>query len=106
VVKRGKQKACFENAGQLALAGWPYAEGYAVRPSLGIPLPHAWVLDGEGRVVDPTWEHPETCHYMGIVVPHDAYLKALVRNRVWGVLDTGLGPDMQLIRELMIGTTP
>lgn len=104
--KRGKLKACFANAGKLALKGWPYVEGYAASKSLALPMPHAWVLDGEGGVVDPTWEHPEDCHYMGVLVPPQAYARALVRNRVWGVLDTGLGPDMILLRELMIGAAP
>ncbi len=53
---RGGPKACFHNAGLLAL-GWPekylYCEGYATGI---IPVHHAWVLDLEdGLVVDNTW---------------------------------------------------
>jgi hypothetical protein len=44
---------CFDNAYRMARKyGWRYVEGYA----LGIlPVHHAWVVDHDDRVIDPTW---------------------------------------------------
>lgn len=48
---------CFENALELAVeaGGLAYAEGYAL-PGVGdLPTAHAWCVDADGCVVDPTW---------------------------------------------------
>jgi hypothetical protein len=100
-MERGEPKLCFQNAGRLAFDGWTYCEGLAIRESLGLPLAHAWVLDDDGKVVDPTWDRPEETHYLGVVVPFESYRRAVLRHKVWGVLDTGLGLNMELISELM-----
>jgi hypothetical protein len=46
---------------------WRCAEGYAIKDRRMLMLvPHAWVLDDEGRVVDPTWGPPGVA-YFGVV---------------------------------------
>lgn len=48
-------KECFANAQQLVLengSGLIYCEGYALGV---IPVLHAWCLDSDGNVIDPTW---------------------------------------------------
>lgn len=50
-------KMCFQNAFQTAVYSdgqFTYCEGWAYTPGL-IACQHAWVIDAEGRVVDPTW---------------------------------------------------
>jgi hypothetical protein len=39
---------------------------------------HAWALGEDGRVVDPTWDHPADNVYFGITVPAERYVRALV----------------------------
>ena len=66
----GEMKACYRNAFLLALdQDWDYVEGYATTTELGIPLMHAWCLDAEGRVVDPTWVDGDA--YVGVIIPRE-----------------------------------
>ena len=75
---RGEPKACYYNARKLARQAnrgrsvLRYCEGYACSNKLGLPLAHAWCVDQEGRVIDPTWdENPEGetgADYFGIAL--------------------------------------
>lgn len=49
-------KQCFDNAYKLARRrkGLHYVEGYAQGV---IPTMHAWCIDADGHVIDPTWAH-------------------------------------------------
>lgn len=54
-VRQGKLGECYMNAYQAADADpkLTYVEGFA---SAGVfPVPHAWVVDEQDRVIDPTW---------------------------------------------------
>ncbi len=69
----GIPRRCFGNAQDILLQqgrgdGLVYVEGYACSGSLGFAFPthHAWLVDDEGRVIDPTWEDPETSTYFGV----------------------------------------
>lgn len=53
-VRSGIKQGCFHNCATLALR-WQrfiYCEGYACGV---IPVLHAWLLDAQGNVIDPTW---------------------------------------------------
>lgn len=74
-MRRGTVKQCYANAQksvvQAVRRGRPpltYVEGFACSGglSVAIPMQHAWLVDGEGRVVDPTWEFPERSCYFGV----------------------------------------
>ena len=55
--RRFMRQHCYYNAWQLALnepRQWTYVEGLA--NSGVIPLEHAWVVDKDGNVHDPTWQ--------------------------------------------------
>ncbi len=92
---KGKLKECFMNAYQLATghSGYTYVEGYATTEKVGIPLDHAWVVDKEGRVVDPTWKDGNA--YFGVPIKADYLLKTAVKTRVYGVLSH---TNMDLLR--------
>jgi hypothetical protein len=70
----GIPRRCFGNSQDILFSdawqsdGLVYVEGYACSGSLGFPFPthHAWLVDAEGRVIDPTWEDPETSTYFGV----------------------------------------
>ena len=82
---RGELGDCYYNAWTLAEArNWEYAEGYATTTELGVPLMHAWCIDDEGRVVDPTWS--DGANYTGVVIPVDIVRRVMVDTEVYGVL--------------------
>lgn len=72
-VKKEQPGRCFWQAFSLALARpkrFTYVEGYACngRP---IPVHHAWCVDEEGNVVDPTWNIAATAVYAGVPFRED-----------------------------------
>jgi len=55
-VNRGLPRLCFDTAYRETLRShgrYHYVEGYAF---WHIPTLHAWMVDQDGRVIDPTWE--------------------------------------------------
>jgi len=55
----GRAKECFTNAFWLARDNdWLYVEGYVLTPDMPIAIHHAWVVDGGGRLIDPTLREP------------------------------------------------
>lgn len=90
-VPSGKLGECFLNAGRLALSSdYRYCEGYAVTDGGLIPVPHAWVIDEAGNVVDNTWHHfdeDRERQYLGVIVSMKRLAASTVRRGKWGVLD-------------------
>ena len=89
---RGRKRECFRNAIRLAKR-YPkvlrYVEGYAL---CGTPLliHHAWTIDADNRVVDPTWDDPEVSFYFGRVFTLAEWERETDRTGGMSVLD-GLG---------------
>ncbi|GAA2672702.1 hypothetical protein GCM10010400_38450 [Streptomyces aculeolatus] len=70
-VRKLPDRECYDNAARTARAhrdrGLIYAEGFAT--THGFPLPHAWCVDPDGGVVDPTWDQPDpTTAYLGVAL--------------------------------------
>lgn len=82
---RGMPKQCFGNAQEILFReggiedGLAYVEGYACSGSLSFPMAtlHAWLVDPEGRVVDPTWDDPEESTYFGVLFRPD-YVRRVI----------------------------
>lgn len=79
---------CYRNAANLALSspGLTYAEGIVTIH--GVPIQHAWTIDGDGRVVDPTFGRTQasyTGEYYGVPVRSDYLRETLVRTGYYGV---------------------
>lgn len=77
IYETGYPKQCYGNACQL-VRKYPddlfYAEGFGVPNRSGcFILEHAWAVDAQGNVIDPTWE-PVGRLYFGVVFDFD-YLK-------------------------------
>lgn len=92
-------KACFQNAAQLVRnrSNLRFCEGYVVRDSFPIYVLHAWAIDRDDRVIDPTLEEPERYEYVG-------YPMSLATRRRWikppnniSVLDTGSGINFKFM---------
>lgn len=78
-LRRGKLRDCYYNSLRLMIQaigeGRPlwYVEGYYLAGwpdgTQGIPTQHAWCVDDQDRVIDPTWPHPELTAYHGLILP-------------------------------------
>lgn len=64
----GKEKRCYNNSVAYSRArdDLIYAEGYALDPEIGFPIEHAWLIDSQGKVLDPTWDENDDHTYFGI----------------------------------------
>lgn len=83
-IRKQRDKQCFENAFRLARQrrDLTYVEGYA--QSL-IACEHAWCVDADGHVIDPTWRDPKGKHYLGVAFDLHHVAEWLVRNGHYGV---------------------
>lgn len=91
-VKPGPKKSCFETCQKRAVYEGPspleYCEGQAASESLGVPIPHAWLLR-DGQVIDPVWGAGDH-EYFGMVIPDKYVLETIVRTGCWGsILEAG-----------------
>jgi hypothetical protein len=82
-VKRGEPKMCFKNATQLMIDrdDLTYVEGYALSI---IPIMHAWCIDEDGNVVDPTMP---MCEYYGIPFDSAFVIGTMLRRKYYGIID-------------------
>lgn len=79
-VEPGLPKGCYYNCLQL-LDKHPeliYCEGYALAEGLVLPVPHAWLINLSGEVIDPTWNTDSA--YIGIPFDTD-WLISLFESR-------------------------
>jgi hypothetical protein len=84
-VALGPMKQCYANAVRSLICQSPdtsdelfYCEGYAIETEgLGLPIQHAWLVDGAGRVVDPTWEDASKHVYFGVTFRTSLVLEML-----------------------------
>lgn len=77
---------CFRNAANLAL-GWYrneliYCEGYAISV---IPMMHAWCIDLQGRIIDPTGN--QWTDYFGLAFKSMYLQEALQSQGHYGLID-------------------
>ncbi len=66
-LKIGEPKSCYFNCQEI-IKKRPdliYCEGFATAPELPLAFSHAWLLDSQGKAIDPTWETPGI-EYMGV----------------------------------------
>jgi hypothetical protein len=79
------KRECFRNAYHLAeMHDLIYVEGIA---NDIIPVQHAWCVDINCNVIDPTWDHPETCSYFGVLFDLSFVSKTIFKRRMFGVID-------------------
>ncbi|MBW9051005.1 hypothetical protein [Rhizobium mesosinicum] len=98
-LKIGLKRACFYNATAYAAARDDvfYAEGYALEPALTVPVQHAWLVDADGRVLDPTWSRTK-CHiYFGISFKRSFVMEMLATSRN----EPGILVNMHLLRRVL-----
>lgn len=91
---KGTPRECFMNAARLALDNpeLTYVEGVAVSV---IPTAHAWCVDQAGQVIDPTWENPERCVYLGVPIQTGFLKQSLFESGVWGIMPEHIPESMR-----------
>lgn len=93
-IKQGMAKECLKNAGRLALEHpdtLTYCEGWAQAPTPeNFTTYHAWCLDRQGKVVDPTWAYREDSEYLGIPIKTAAFRQHIISTGQWGVFLHGM----------------
>jgi hypothetical protein len=84
-VSKGKQNYCFMNALNLAAdTGFTYVEGVAASV---FPTMHAWCVDENGVVVDPTWRDPANSLYYGVAFRLDYVLETVGERGYYGIIE-------------------
>ena len=99
-VRRGTPKECFANAANLVTSRTDlfYMEGFCMGDSIPLPFHHAWAVDAAHRVIEPTLEDPTKYRYLGVLFPLPVLVEQLLKNKVYGLLDTGRGLNTELMR--------
>jgi hypothetical protein len=87
---REEPKACFQNATHRAMhdSRLTYVEGYVF--VYGVAIQHAWLVDADGFVIDPTLTDNDDGRvngYFGVPFITEYVRKACRSNRMYGVLD-------------------
>lgn len=87
-ISKRPDKECFKNSSYWAVEvpGWTYTEGFAIRPSLGMLIHHAWLENKKGEVLDLTWKDPQDCLYYGVRFSTVELVENMVRTKVYGIL--------------------
>jgi hypothetical protein len=88
----GIPRRCFGNCQDILFSrqgraeGLVYVEGYACSGLLSFAFPtlHAWLVDPDGSVVDPTWEDPDTSTYFGVPFTPE-YVRRATRESHLGI---------------------
>lgn len=98
-IERGEMRMCYQNASLLAMYrdDLTYVEGFA---HCGlIPVEHAWCVDAQGNVIDPTWDNPEECQYLGVPFKTDFLEESLHAQGMYGIFG-GMQPYSALCRPI------
>lgn len=98
--KRMTPRMCFANAFILASghAGLRYCEGYAMRRDLPLLVHHAWVIDDENKVIEPTWDLRPDDSYFGIVFELEDVCQIVLETERYSLFFTRQGN--KLIEEM------
>lgn len=91
-IRCGKLKTCYTTAGRIAIDrdDLIYCEGFACGV---IPVMHAWLVDKEGNVIDPTWRQTvdgvdyRGVEYFGVPISHEYFTEHLCKYEKYALID-------------------
>lgn len=103
-LRLGTPKECFRNSTTFVLEhpDHVYAEGYVLSPKVPVAIHHAWVLDPDGHVLDPTlgWRQGAAYYGVGFSLP-----EVLTQIRATGYYGLYV-PDGICMSDLVLGKDP
>lgn len=77
---------CYEAAGRWSGDdGATYTEGFAFSAGVPVWIPHAWLTDAAGGVIDLAWDEPGLA-YIGVKLQPVAVARAIRANDLFGPL--------------------
>lgn len=86
-ITRGPMKECYRNAAELAIwnKDMTYVEGWA--HSGLIAVEHAWCVDKQGKVVDPTWPdvRGKGFEFLGVPLSTEYLIHHLEETQMYGI---------------------
>jgi hypothetical protein len=73
--RRRTPKMCFANTAALVrrALGLTYVEGYVATSRVMFPVHHAWAINADNEVIDPTLGDPALCAYVGVPITREDY---------------------------------
>lgn len=108
LVERMEPNECFANATlYVQRFGGTYVEGFTVIENIEFLVHHAWVVLDDGEIVEPTLSDGGLGHrYFGVSFETELLMREIIKNRVYGLLDTGRGLNADLMFRLDPGLKP
>lgn len=102
----GNAKECFANAQSELYATrhkseLVYVEGFACATDYTVPVHHAWLIDEQGMVRDPTWQDAHSCLYFGVALQTPFVMEAMEANGngFGAILDYSSRQQRQFLRD-------
>lgn len=99
---RGEPKSCYQNCFQ-ALWNYPelsYCEGFAISDEVPIPIAHAWLIDDNSQVIDPTRNEDFTDGtYFGVVFTQNFVREVALKTKYYGILNNDYVYRYQILQE-------
>lgn len=93
----GEPQQCYRNATHAATRpGWTYWEGYAWPEDL-IPVNHAWCTDGDGQLVEVTWQEAAPA-YWGVSFTLPELFQTMEVTGYYGIIGNDYLNDHKLLK--------
>ncbi|WP_414755915.1 hypothetical protein [Anabaena sp. CCY 9910] len=100
---KGQPKSCFENClkALINFSRLNYCEGFAIGDDISIAVSHAWLVNSNGEVIDPTWigKNFKGSTYFGVVFNNDFVIEIAQKIKCYGILDNDYMNGHTLVRE-------
>ena len=99
---KGEPKSCYQNCTS-ALLKYPelsYCEGFAISKEVSFTIAHAWLIDNNSQVIDPTWNEDYTeSTYFGVVFTNDFVRKIALKTKHYGILENYYVDKYQILQQ-------